>query len=188
MLRAAPRVWVPVQGRSQADSMSSILDSSESGSTAIVPEQRLFLGVILNAALEAAGNRWVPGRGHEPERARQLALAWFKEADQDFQTVCSLVGLEADNVRAGVLAYVDKVSDTPADAIKMRRRGKAGPSSRKVTLADVATHAGVSSMTVSRVLEGKLRVTAETRAGVTLAIDTLGYCASTARQGGRSVH
>lgn len=42
-------------------------------------------------------------------------------------------------------------------------------------LADIATHAGVSEATVSRVLNGKLGVSAATRQAVLTALDVLGY-------------
>jgi DNA-binding LacI/PurR family transcriptional regulator len=45
----------------------------------------------------------------------------------------------------------------------------------KVKLADVATHAGVSEATVSRVLNAKAGVSATTRQAVLAALDVLGY-------------
>lgn len=45
----------------------------------------------------------------------------------------------------------------------------------KVKLADVATHAGVSEATVSRVLNAKPGVSAQTRQSVLAALDVLGY-------------
>ncbi len=45
----------------------------------------------------------------------------------------------------------------------------------RVTIRDVAKHAGVSHQTVSRVINNSERVTAETRARVTTAIAELGY-------------
>lgn len=53
---------------------------------------------------------------------------------------------------------------------KQSRRG-----SRRVTISDVAERAGVSSMTVSRVINNDRRVTAETRAAVKAAIEALKY-------------
>jgi LacI family transcriptional regulator len=46
---------------------------------------------------------------------------------------------------------------------------------RRVTIADVATHAGVSKTTVSHVVSGNRPVSTETRARVELAIEALGY-------------
>ncbi|PZR53693.1 LacI family transcriptional regulator [Xylanimonas oleitrophica] len=45
----------------------------------------------------------------------------------------------------------------------------------RTRLADVAAHAGVSTATVSRVLNGKSTVSAETRQSVLAALDVLGY-------------
>lgn len=53
---------------------------------------------------------------------------------------------------------------------KQSRRG-----SRRTTISDVAARAGVSSMTVSRVINNDSKVTAETRAGVMAAIAELKY-------------
>ena len=50
------------------------------------------------------------------------------------------------------------------------RRGQGGP-----TIADVAAAAGVSSMTVSRVVNGESNVIRATRDKVAAAIKTLGY-------------
>ena len=46
---------------------------------------------------------------------------------------------------------------------------------RRVTIADVATHAGVSKTTVSHVVSGNRPVSTETRSRVELAIEELGY-------------
>ncbi len=51
--------------------------------------------------------------------------------------------------------------------------------SRRTTISDVATRAGVSSMTVSRVINNDHRVSVTTRAGVTAAIEALGYVPNT---------
>jgi LacI family transcriptional regulator len=45
----------------------------------------------------------------------------------------------------------------------------------RVTIHDVATHAGVSAMTVSRVINKSPRVSADTRERVEASIDSLGY-------------
>src|SRR5262245_26931101 len=58
-----------------------------------------------------------------------------------------------------------------------RRGGDGSPARRgqEVIMADVAMAAGVSHMTVSRVLNGTARVSPETRARVEEALRTLGY-------------
>jgi LacI family transcriptional regulator len=52
-----------------------------------------------------------------------------------------------------------------------------------VTIKDVARHSGVSSMTVSRVINGGERVSSETRQRVEQAIDELGYVPSRLARG-----
>src|ERR671936_100072 len=52
-----------------------------------------------------------------------------------------------------------------------------------VTIRDVARRAGVSAMTVSRVINGSSRVTAETRGRVEKAISDLGYVPSRLARG-----
>jgi LacI family transcriptional regulator len=59
---------------------------------------------------------------------------------------------------------------TNGQKFRSARRGQSGP-----TIADVALEAGVSSMTVSRVVNGEPHVTTNTRAKVSAAITTLGY-------------
>jgi DNA-binding LacI/PurR family transcriptional regulator len=49
------------------------------------------------------------------------------------------------------------------------------PAGQAIRLADIATHAGVSEATVSRVLNGKAGVSAATREAVLEALDLLGY-------------
>ena len=50
-----------------------------------------------------------------------------------------------------------------------------GQAARRVTIADVAAAAGVSSMTVSRVVNGTGRVNEATRERVRHYVDLLGY-------------
>lgn len=118
--------------------MSSLLDHAEVAATGIPPEQRLFFGVILNAVEEARGAERAGERGAKAAQTRAHAAAWFREAGEDFQAVCSLAGLEPAKVRIGVLSYLDRVSSDPTMIIKQRR----GPSVRKpksaVSMADLA--------------------------------------------------
>jgi hypothetical protein len=165
--------------------MSSLLDHAEIAATGIPPEQRLFLGVILNAVEEARGAERAGERGAKAAQTRAYAAAWFKEAGEDFQAVCSLAGLEPEKVRAGVLNYLDRVSSDPSLIIKQRR----GPSVRKpktaVSIADVAGYAGVSSTSVGRFLNGSPKVGQTTRNKIQEAIVALGYVTA---DGGNSVH
>ncbi len=65
-------------------------------------------------------------------------------------------------------------SDSPRTG-KVRHRNRAGSPYRKPTMNDVARLAGVGTMTVSRVLNGTVPVSAETRERVERAIDQLKY-------------
>ena len=57
----------------------------------------------------------------------------------------------------------------------MKRRDWAAVVNRRPTMSDVARLAGVAAMTVSRTLSGNLRVSAETRQRVEVAIEQLNY-------------
>lgn len=57
----------------------------------------------------------------------------------------------------------------------MKSQGSARRQHRRVTISDVATRAGVSPMTVSRVINGETNVREETRDAVRQAISDLGY-------------
>lgn len=59
---------------------------------------------------------------------------------------------------------------TTGQKFRITRRGQSGP-----TIANVAVEAGVSTMTVSRVVNGESNVTAATRDKVNAAIEALGY-------------
>lgn len=137
----------------------------------ISPEQRLFVGVIVNAAQEAAG---VPRIGDERRTIRESARAWFSNAGDDFCTVCELAGLEAGEVRKRVLAYVDRVEHDPAALVKGKRTNMP-PRRRDVSIPDVARHAGVSPTTVSNVIHDRPNVTPATHARVLAAINSTGY-------------
>ena len=69
------------------------------------------------------------------------------------------------------------MAKTPAgkSASKTRKRASAPVVGRKPTMSDVARLAGVGTMTVSRVLSGTVRVSAETTQRVQTAIEQLSY-------------
>ncbi|WP_156458008.1 LacI family DNA-binding transcriptional regulator [Sphingomonas sp. Leaf412] len=136
--------------------MSYALDQSATVSRAISPEQRLFLGVVANAAIEAAGGRRI---GDTHRTIQQSARAWFANGGDDFAMVCTLAGLEPRTTRDCVLAYVDHVQNNPCT----------------VTMADVAKHAGVSGITVARALKGTGRIAPATTARVIQAAQAIGY-------------
>ena len=136
--------------------MSYALDPVATVPSAISPEQRLFLGVIVNAAIEAAGGRRV---GDTRRTIQQSARAWFVNGGDDFALVCTLAGLEPWTTRDRVLAYVDHVQSNPC----------------VVTMSEVAKLAGVSEVTVARALKGKGRIAPATKAHVIKAAQVLGY-------------
>lgn len=65
---------------------------------------------------------------------------------------------------------MDKKTGPVPPKFRSARRGRGGP-----TIADVAVEAGVSPMTVSRVVNGEPNVMSNTRDKVNAAIDALGY-------------
>ena len=137
----------------------------------ISPEQRLFVGVIVNAAQEAAG---VPRIGHERRTIKESTRAWFSNGGDDFRIVCELAGLEPRDVRKRVLAYVDRVGHDPAALLKVKRTNMPARH-RDVSIPDVARHAGVSPTTVSNVIYDRSNVTPGTGARVLGAIEAAGY-------------
>lgn len=140
---------------------------------AISPEQRLFVGVIANAAQEAAGTIATRDRPARVSAMQEDARSWFMEAGDDFAAVCEMAGLEPCDVQKRVLAYLDRVEGDPAARATVKRSNM--PSRhRGVSIADVARHAGVSATTVSNVIYDRpTRVRTRTR--VLAAIDELGY-------------
>ena len=153
-----------MQGSFEAYAMIDFADGP------ISPEQRLFVGVIVNAAMEAAG---ASRPGNRNRAVHQSAHAWFEDDGDDFRQVCELAGLEPCAVRKRVLAYLTRVQTDPADAIKVKR-GYGGGRKRGVSIIDVARRVGVSPTTVSNVIH-KRDVALSTRASVLAAIDELGY-------------
>jgi hypothetical protein len=142
--------------------------------SAISPEQRLFVGVIVNAAQEAAGNTFSRNRAAEPSAAQEDARSWFVEGGDDFATVCELAGLEPEEVQARVLAYLGRVQRDPAARATVKRTNMPARE-RNVSIPDVARRAGVSPTTASNVLHNRANVNPATRARVLAAINELGY-------------
>ncbi|WP_413061533.1 LacI family DNA-binding transcriptional regulator [Sphingomonas carotinifaciens] len=137
----------------------------------IIPEQRLFVGVIVNAAQEAAGAGCV---GYGRDAVQQSALDWFKGDSKDFHDVCQLAGLEPHYVRRRVLSYLERVKANPAALVRVNRTNVPARA-RKVSIPDVARRAGVSPTTVSNVIHDRAHITPSTRARVHNAIEQLGY-------------
>src|SRR5690242_8461044 len=75
-----------------------------------------------------------------------------------------------DGAVIGKATLADHAADGPAD-----EEARRGDSSRPVTIAYIAESAGVSVPTVSKVINGKSGVAAETRARVEELVDKYGY-------------
>lgn len=101
--------------------MSPIIDPVELSSAPISPEQRLFVGVIANAVMEAKGAWRADAARGKASQTRESARAWFRNGGEDFATVCTLAGYSPRQVRDGVLAYLDRLDADPNHAIDMRR-------------------------------------------------------------------
>jgi len=140
----------------------------------ISPEQRLFVGVIVNAAKEAAGSVVTRDRPEKVSAAREDARSWFADGGEDFAAVCELAGLEPNEVQSRVLAYLRRVEQDPNARAKVKRTNMP-PRHRDVSIPDVARHAGVSPTTVSNVIHDRPNVTPATRARVLAAIEATGY-------------
>jgi hypothetical protein len=170
--------------------MSSLLDCVDVGTGCISPEQRLFVGIIAAAVMDATGG--VRG-GDTPITAghsKALAREWFTDAGPDFHMVCTFAGFEPLVIRRRVLTYLDRVNLDPSQTIKLSR-SRTGPTSRSqraplIGMGDVAEHAGVSVITVSRVLDGVRHVKDDTRARVLASVEAVGYVPS--RRRATSVH
>jgi hypothetical protein len=101
--------------------MSPIIDPVELPSAPISPEQRLFIGVIANAVMEAKGAWRADAARGRASQTRESARAWFTNGGEDFAAVCTLAGYCPRQVRDGVLAYLDRLDADPNHAIDMRR-------------------------------------------------------------------
>ena len=151
------------------------LDTTAFDSAPISPEQRLWLGVILNAVMEAAGKARTVDRSPKREQIAKAARAWFENAGDDFQMVCTLGGLDPHSVRTGVIDYLRRVESDPATAIDMRRTRQPNGSTGNVTMADVADRAQVCRTTVVRALKGNPNVGRATRQRIIEAAHSVGY-------------
>ena len=101
--------------------------------SAISPERRLMLGVIVNAALDASGRSREIDRQGSRARLQDDALAWFRDGGDDFRFVCALAGLSPEIVSARVIDYVARVATDPSAAVDIRflRGGKYGGATRR---------------------------------------------------------
>jgi AraC-like DNA-binding protein len=169
--------------------MSYAVDPVEAANLPIPPEQRLFVGVIVNAAIDAASGITNSNRPDRIKREIEDARIWFTDDGDDFRTVCELAGLEPHRVRTGVLQYLERIASDPKHAKRHRRSPTSQkPRSYGPSISDVAEHAGVSASTVSNVIKGTGTVTDHTRAKVRRAIEALGFVHSSDRMGAQRVH
>ena len=171
--------------------MSPIIDPVELSSAPISPEQRLFVGVIANAVMEASGNNIASDQGPRLERTAQSARAWFVNGGEDFHMVCTLAGLEPKMTRDRVLAYLDAVKTDSSKVVRLCRSRSASSArarSKRVTTHDVARQAGVSPTTVMNVAKAPHKVASPTRARVIAAMDTLRFPRPCAGEGASSVY
>lgn len=73
-----------------------------------VGERKLWAAVLHGAINDAIGAR-IPGVHPMYQKATRLeAQRWFTEADQDFYTVCSFAGMEANAVRDRVIKMIEE--------------------------------------------------------------------------------
>jgi hypothetical protein len=116
-----------VQGKLEARGMIVAINPAACASPALGPEQRLFLGVILNAIMEAAGTNRGGDREPKASHTRMSARAWLEQAGHGFQSVCEFAGLEPENVRRGALEYLERITADPCAAITIRRTRQHSP-------------------------------------------------------------
>ena len=91
--------------RGSDDSGLSDEATPSSPSEATLCERQLWCAVILHTLYDAAGRVSYTEKG-DRERVRRDAIAWFEEADTDFQDVCWLADLAPDVVRARALEVI----------------------------------------------------------------------------------
>ncbi len=115
---------VPVQGRPRCFTVSARLLPSglrafDDRTSYASPERRLMLATIVEAIRDALGNSAITTPGTR-DKARREALAWFREAGADFESVCHLAGLDPESTRRAALTYV--ASGKPVAAVRRGNR------------------------------------------------------------------
>lgn len=123
------------------------------------PEKRLGMAIIINAIVEAMGH----GAGNDsPSKradARDTALQWFSDADEDFEAVCDMADLNPAAVQAAALSYISEGKRLPNRAPTRRvPRPKVG-----LDIQMIAQVAGVSLSSVRNVISGNASVSMTSR-------------------------
>lgn len=123
------------------------------------PEKRLGMAIILNAIAEAMGH----GAGNDsPSRrddARDTALQWFSDADEDFEAICDMADLNPKAVQTAAMAYISDGRRLPNRAPTRRvPRPKVG-----LDIQMIAQVAGVSLSSVRNVISGNASVSMTNR-------------------------
>lgn len=93
----------------------------------IHPERALFSAVIVRAIMDARGANSSEHASAAKVNQRQ-AIEWLSRGGRDFETICSLAGVDAQSVREAFLSgRLDSVhlETTSADCVNRRMRGKA---------------------------------------------------------------
>jgi len=147
--------------------MSRTVHAFDERNSYTTPEKRLGMAIIINAIAEAMGH----GAGNDsPAKrvsARDTALQWFSDADEDFEAVCDMADLNPGAVQTAALTYINGGKRLPNRA-PMRRmpRPKVG-----LDIQTIAQAAGVSLSSVRNVISGNASVSMTNR--VQAAIQTL---------------
>jgi hypothetical protein len=75
-------------------------------------EQRLWVATIYNAVLEAMGTI-KEGSDAARKVTQSDAIAWFENNSRDFRDVCTMAGLEPDQIRASALELIKNGKPIP---------------------------------------------------------------------------
>lgn len=126
----APGMGMPVQinlgGGALIAMLPHGLKAFDESASHTSPERRLMLAAVVNAVADAIGNGAITRPG-ERDQARREALAWFRAASPDYEAVCHLAGLDPENTRRAVLAFVASGQPLPAVRRANRRRSRTFP-------------------------------------------------------------
>jgi len=140
---------------------------SDESDEPILPEQRLFLAVIMEAIRDATA----PSKDRSKntlEVDQHRARRWFEDDGVDFRMTCSLAGVHHENVRKGVLAYLADGNDRLPN--RCATRPKTGERSN---VAAIAARSNLSHGAVRKFLKDADSVLPTTRARILAAMQDL---------------